>query len=217
MLQVHPREMPFPVWLRPGTSDIILFEEIILDRRFSSLPLGNASTIVDLGANIGLFSIYFANQFPRAKILAVEPDPENFELLKKNAEKYTNIQVIQAAVWDSDEPVRIDDPGLDYWARRVVAVDAQSNRSRTVRGQRIQTLLQDAEIGTVDLMKIDIEGAEKKMFAGPCDDWLKVIKALVIELHDRFDPGSSNAFYKAISDRRFSQSTVGESVFIQFH
>ena len=60
----------------------------------------------------GFASIYFANKYPGAKIIAIEPEQSNFELLKDNIAPYPNIIPIQAALWHKNEEINLIDPGL---------------------------------------------------------------------------------------------------------
>ena len=71
-------------------------------------------------------------------------------------------------------------------------------------------------LNSIDLLKIDIEGSEKEIFDLNCKGWLAATKAILIELHDRYVPGCSNAFFKAIVDRPFTHSQIDEYVFVQF-
>src|SRR5438034_61021 len=80
-------ELPQLVWARSGTSDVETFEEVFVDRHYE-IPFADFSprTILDLGANIGFASVFFAARWPRARILAVEPAADNLGLLRKNTE-----------------------------------------------------------------------------------------------------------------------------------
>jgi hypothetical protein len=75
-----------PTWLRPDSSDLLTMREVFLDRDYDFPVRDNVKYIVDAGANIGLASIFFANKYPDAKIIAIEPEKENFLLLKRNAQ-----------------------------------------------------------------------------------------------------------------------------------
>ena len=91
-----------PIYYRPGSCDPRLIYEILLKTGYKSeywLPeCINPQVILDIGANIGIASIYFTNRFPSAKIYAFEPMPENYSLLTKNITDYTNIKAFQFAL-----------------------------------------------------------------------------------------------------------------------
>src|SRR5882762_5838444 len=98
LVQIRLPGLRHPLWSRPGTSDVETFEEVFLQRQYEP-PFDNfaPSHIIDLGANIGFASVYFASRWPNAQILAIEPAHGNIELLKKNVLPWGNIKVIQAA------------------------------------------------------------------------------------------------------------------------
>lgn len=206
-----------PVHLRSGTSDVAVFKNVFLDDAHLGVALDQEPrTIIDLGANIGLVAIHYANLYPTATIIAVEPDPENFALLVKNTIAYGNIRPLRAAVWSSNIPLQIEDPGRDFWGRTVRPRDASRIIGATVPGITVTELMRQFELRSIDLLKIDIEGAEKELFESGCEDWLFSTKAILIELHDRLSPGCSNAFFGAIVDRPFAHSQVDEYVFVRF-
>ena len=62
--------------------------------------------VVDAGANIGLSTVFFANKFPQAKIVAIEPEPSNFAMLRDNVAPYPNVTPVQAALWKEDRGAR---------------------------------------------------------------------------------------------------------------
>jgi hypothetical protein len=70
---------------------------------------------------------------------------------------------------------------------------------------------------TIDILKIDIEGAEKELFTYNYENWLQKVRCIVIELHDLYRPGCATAFFKAISSREFSIFCKGEDIVITFN
>jgi len=185
------------IWLRAGTSDRHVFDEIIagdeLGFDFGVAP----ETILDLGANIGLSSIYLANRFPKARILAIEVDPSNVQLLRLNVRAYPTITVVPKAIWSRDGYVRIENPGDDPWAFRVV--DAEAGDAGAIDAVSIPTLLREHGWARADFVKMDIEGAERDLLVPGICDWLSQVSVLAIELHDRFREGCTGALEAAIS------------------
>lgn len=79
------KDYKFPIFVRGKTSDALTFWSIFIlkeHRTLDSIP--NISTIIDAGANVGYASLLFAKHYPNALIVAIEPDPNNFLILKKN-------------------------------------------------------------------------------------------------------------------------------------
>lgn len=167
-------------------------------------------TIVDLGANIGMASVYYANQYPEAKIVAVEAEASNFAALCRNVRSYRNTLPVHAAVWSGDGLVTMTTPegtdaGIDTLTFAVREGDGTQVRSVTMT-----TLMRETGISSIDLLKVDIEGAEKEVFEA-ASDWIHGIGCIAIELHDRFKPGCASALRSVTGD--FLESQRGETTF----
>ena len=190
--------------LRPGTSDLPTWAEVVgledyavverLLRQRSGLPV---RTIVDAGANIGLTSLYFAQAFPECRILAIEPDPDNFEMLVHNVRRLKDrVDCVRAAFWPVDEPLQMNpEPfrGGREWARTVRRLEDPAGGGGAGRVPVVTPSGADARLGGggVDLLKIDIEGAEAEFFADVerCRNLLARTGAIAIEVHpERIDP-----------------------------
>ncbi len=136
--------------------------------------------IVDIGANTGIWAIAMAKQYPNSLILAIEPVPLSMDNLKRNCEinKIANVIPIEKAVFGEAKDIKIYQcPGNSGSAS--IFLNSEWFQSTEVSAITLDTLLVGAP--TVDLLKIDIEGAEYqtlKYFTG----WDKVIK-LTIEVH----------------------------------
>jgi len=181
-ITVHPPQLKLPVHLRVRTSDPGVYRDVLLGREYD-LPLPfSPRHIVDCGANIGMASIFFADRYPQARIIALEPEPSNFEVLMRNVSGYPNILPIHAALWKEDGELGLC--GSSKIAFQVI-------QGRGVRAISMNTLMQEAGLDSIDLLKVDIEGAEKELFEA-CD-WIQKVRALAIELHDRFKPGCRRA------------------------
>ncbi|WP_342710762.1 FkbM family methyltransferase [Bradyrhizobium sp. B124] len=190
--------------LRLCTSDLLAFRQIFIDSEYSLKDLpASASTIIDLGANIGLATLYFVARYPRATVLAVEPELENFRLLVRNTQILgTRVHRCQAAAWTHDGHVclRTEDETnspLDSWGVQVTTTPRPSDKQ--VPCYRLSTLIEIAGFSHVDILKIDIEGAELELFAQAADDCLARIQAIIIETHDRFRPGSEATVRRALA------------------
>ena len=96
VLEMNRRDVEFPFYLRIPSFDVVTFEHVFLRQEYRFDAKTSPRTIVDAGANIGLSSIYFSNRFPGAKIIAIEPEDGNFEMLKRNTMPYDNIIAVQS-------------------------------------------------------------------------------------------------------------------------
>jgi FkbM family methyltransferase len=204
--------------LRLRTSDIAVFREVFVDSHYEWECSTPPRVIVDAGANIGLTSILYANKYPQARIISIEPDPSNFELLKNNIALYSNVTAVRAALWKEDCDLQIvgtEDNNWDFWGFRTREPQqpvAPGDRG-LVRGVTLGTLMKANDLDYVDLLKIDIEGAEKEVFEHS-SPWIGSVGAIAVEVHDRFKVGCSDSVQAATRDFDVS-SRRDKTAFIQ--
>jgi len=218
-----------PIFLRIGTADIGTFIQIFVNKEYDFVTKYQPKVIIDAGANIGLASIYFANKYPIAKIIAIEPEKNNYQMLEKNVEKYKNIIPLQSALWHKNESIRLVDTGLgtDSFITQkndeinssfqgvlshLVNENKNSSVCYQVPGMSMDKILKDYGLQEVDILKIDIEGAEVEVFKNT-SSWIKKINSISIELHDFMKKGCSESFYKG-SKGFDSEWSKGESTIL---
>ncbi len=205
LTRVHARVpgTTYDVELRLFTSDIPIFHQVFAARDYDAdcLP-EHAGTIIDLGANIGLASVFFGLRYRQARILAVEPDPDNFALLARNtAGLWPRVMAREAAAWIEDGTVslrREDAAGqpLGAWG---VQVTAAGGAPATAASCTMPTLMRTADMPSIDILKCDIEGAEADLFAADTSAWLPKVGLLIIETHEGLRPGSEAAIRAALA------------------
>jgi FkbM family methyltransferase len=212
--RLHPRRTAYPLYLRPGSTDIRVFDQVFVEAEYECLhELADVRLIMDLGANMGCSSAYFLNRFPRAQVIAVEPAAENFALLERNMAPYRGrVRTLHAGVWSHRARLAIRDaPYRDggEWTRQVRECGAAERGD--VDGVDIATLLQESGHDRISLLKIDIEGAEAIIFASGCEPWIDKVDAIAIELHDDSVFGNAtDVFFAAMAGRGFQISRSGE-------
>jgi len=206
-------EKSYEVCLRLLTSDLPIFNQVFLQSDYNSRDLPeSARSIVDLGANIGLSTVFFALKYPQARILSVEPDPGNFSLLLTNTAALGNqIQTEQAAVWKEDGMISLhseDNSGrpLGHWGVRVSSLAGENQ----VVAYKLSTLLQKVGMEAVDILKVDIEGAEIELFEVDLADWLSGTRLILIETHDRFRAGAERVVRTALEEQFEELDRSGE-------
>ncbi|HYG02367.1 MAG TPA: FkbM family methyltransferase [Chryseosolibacter sp.] len=199
-----------PIHLRPSLTDKITFKEIFLKLEYNVdlPPTLNVQYIIDAGANIGLTSVYLANRFPHARIISIEPDEENFIMLRKNTRAYSNIVPVKSALLNQKEQIDIRDVGL---GKRGMMVE-KSSTDTGMTSTSISDLMSEFHLPHIDILKMDIEGSEREVFEKNYQDWLTKTNCLIVELHDRMKPGCSTNVFKALSDYRYSFSIRGENL-----
>jgi FkbM family methyltransferase len=208
-IAAHPPGIRNPVHIRLRTTDPSTYAEILLRGEYAfDLPF-SPKTIVDAGANIGMASIYFTHRYPEANVIAVEAEASNFAVLARNVRPYPAIVPIHAALWGRDGDISVSEPDPATGARGKWAFVTHEGAGVKVRAITMRTLMEEMQVPSVDLLKIDIEGAEKEVFEA-CD-WIGDVGCLMIELHDRFKPGCCEAV-NAVA-QGFSQIRRGETTF----
>jgi FkbM family methyltransferase len=195
--------------VRPGTSDIRTLEQIFVQRQYA-VPVSPAPrTILDAGANLGASALFFAARWPDAEIAALEPEPSNFALLQTNTSRTPMIRPVFGALWSLDAPLHITNPGSEKWSFRLAAGHSGAG-AEIVPGFSIPTLLDRLHWNRLDLLKIDIEGAERDVFASN-PDWLARVDTLMIEIHDAISPGAMAAVQHATRQAGMTGSQSGET------
>lgn len=194
------------VLLREQTSDFLTFEEVILEEVYSPIAthLRNCQTIIDLGSNIGLTSLYFAARYPSCRILAVEPNPDSYAMLRANLAALIaagRCNTLQVAAWRAEEALAIyQEPGR-YSVSTVGRLTPGEKVGAGVKGMTLAEIIEHSGFDKVDLLKVDIEGSEIELFSGD-RNWLQRIRAIAIEFH-----GNSRAicdFDTVMSDSHFA-------------
>jgi len=205
----YPPGIRNPVFLRIKTSDESVYAQTLLGGQYGlDLPF-SPKVIVDAGANIGTASIYFAHKYPKTKIIAIEPEASNYKMLERNIQPYPAITPVHAALWSRDGEIGVSEADSATGVSGNWAFVTCDRPGPKVRAITMQTLMKEMKIQGIDLVKIDIEGAELEVFKDP--SWLRTVRCLMIELHDRYRPGCSEAVNPVMQG--FSKSKRGETTF----
>jgi len=193
------KHYPYPFFFRHGTSDVRVIRQIFLKEEYRDLGgEENMGRIVDCGANIGCSAFYFLSKYPDAELIAIEPDEGNFQLLQKNLEPFgERVRALQAAVWSSDQQLRVDrghsGDGKE-WSYQVRV--CRDHEQADVTALSLETLLNQFNWDRVDLLKIDVERAELELFSSGYEPWLARTRNLTIELHG---PDCEQVFLRAMA------------------
>jgi FkbM family methyltransferase len=169
--------------------------------------LGAPRLIIDAGANIGMASLYLLNRYPSVKIVAVEPDPASFELCRTNLAPFSDrVVLVQGAVWSSSGQIVFVREEQE-WNSHVR--DTQNVHAGRGSGPALETKVDSFDIpalislgggGSVDLLKMDIEGSEADVFGKGSDRWLPAMRNIVIELHG---PECEKSFHRAMEGYQY--------------
>lgn len=152
------------------------FKEIFVDEIYKFNAHDETPIIYDCGANIGMSCLYFKKVYPNAKIKAFEADPVIADILKTNLSKngIHDVEIINKAVW-------IDYDGIEFGSEGADGGSIYINGNKIkVESIRLKDLLERET--NVDLLKIDIEGAEYAVLKD-CMNSLYMVKYIFVEYH----------------------------------
>ncbi len=161
---------------RLNKGDLHAIREIWFQESYR-LPFADpVGILLDLGANIGMTSVWLAKKYPLVIVIAVEPDPRNAALARQNLElNGVAGHVIEAAIGPQD--------GTSLFAFSEHSVMGRLSESGfSVPVISVATIIKKFAVNRFALVKIDIEGGEQPLFDGP-SDWLDQTDAIVIEFH----------------------------------
>jgi FkbM family methyltransferase len=216
-IRIHLFDKGRDVELRSGTSDMRCFEKIFLAEDYRTPFPVEAKVIVDAGANVGMATLYYSYAYPNARIIAIEPESSNFKMLVRNCGNLPNVTLVEAALWHEERNLVLGNPDAAKWAFTVTdSAPASNGEPPKVAAVTIPGILKKYGVERIDILKLDIEGAELELFRNGSDAWLGSVGQIAIELHDRFKPGCAQGFYAAIGRKTFIQENRGENVFIKF-
>jgi len=183
------------VFYRSSTSDMTLMYEILFQSKYKSEYFFpdklNPKVIFDIGGNIGITSIYLASIFPDAKIYTFEPLPDNFEILTKNIQKYDNIEAFNIGLGSKNGNFKVylsDDSenfgGVSFFP------DPTGNKSDSYIScevKNINEMIEKLNIESIDLIKIDTEGAEHDILMAIHEKIIRNVSWITGELHGNQD------------------------------
>lgn len=211
-----------PVYIRKKSMDFMILDEIFGHECYNAEMKDNRhyhnyrrkfgvripQNIIDVGAHIGLSSIYYALQYPNAKIIAIEPETDNYQMLLKNTAGYANIIPVNGAISGSQIELFLHAKKLYAQNQYLKSAEYQLTTEMARSSQKIMTcgihdIMAQYDMDCIDILKIDVEGSEKEIFESNSERWLSKVKILVVEPHDFKIPGCTKAIFKAVSDYDF--------------
>ena len=215
---------------RPGTSDEGVIAQVFKngDYNFRRLRRGaelvgycelgasfkKSPLIIDAGANIGASAVFFAQAFPKAHIVAIEPEDDNFELLSENA-RGLSVKCIRAAVASKPGMIDLVDPGEGSWGFRTSTSGDGKPTGQSVNCVTINEIYQAHALDCFPfIVKIDIEGGEADLFS-QSTEWVARTPLIIIELHDwiLLRKANSRSFLQCISSHDRDFVYLGENIF----
>jgi len=167
--------------VRPKSTDVWHMHEIMIrdDYRLKKVR-GDIATIIDVGANIGVFSLCCAKRFKHAKVFAFEPEPANYKLLKKNIRmNNSNVTARQYIVADKTGKEKL-------YLSQVESAHSIVGKGPAIELQSIslEDIFKQHRVKQCTILKVDIEGGEYKVLYRTPRYLFRKIDRILMEFHN---------------------------------
>lgn len=198
---IFPRraQNPTQAVLRKNSSDTQVFRQVVVEGEYEALTdfirrQGSASQIryiLDAGANIGLTTLHLKRHYSGAEVICLEPDADNFASLARNINlnSLLNVHPMKAGLWKVEQllEVKSDTETGAEWT--FYLEESSPENPGAIQGYSIVDLLKKHNWPHLDILKIDIEGAERYIFEDPIKSaaFLGLVRFISLEIHDQFN------------------------------
>jgi FkbM family methyltransferase len=139
-------------------SQLHVLREVFISEDYRVDDLPSPGTILDLGSNIGASLIYFRLKYPEARIVGVEADPLVFPMLERNIAQFPGIELANVGVAGTTGEATLFH-NEQSWASSLKPIWPTKTQI-TIKTRSLEDLLDDFDLPSVDLLKIDVEGSE---------------------------------------------------------
>lgn len=170
---------------------VLVNEEYKVVTSYFKINKITVNSIIDAGSNIGLTTIYFKRYFQNSKVYCIEPDNENFRMLNRNLNLFTadgTVKTYNAGLMGKSGLSLIissDFRGGSDWAKQTIVSDEINLNLKSIT---IPDIINENQLQIIDILKIDIEGAETFLINNDTDtSFLKKTRCVAIEIHDEFN------------------------------
>ncbi|MCX6250040.1 MAG: FkbM family methyltransferase [Bacteroidetes bacterium] len=173
---VSLRKLEYPILIRPGTSDAhTIINNVVREEYGQVNPTTPPKWMIDAGAYTGDTTAYFLSRFPGLKIIALEPNPPSYKIAKMNLEPYGERAILlQKGLYVNDGVTFFSGDGTG------ASIDKAGFK---IDCTTVSSLMEQYSIPRIDILKMDIEGAEEAIFSSDPEKWLSSVNMLMIEIH----------------------------------
>ena len=187
--------------------ELQVMRDILLDEDYALPDMPAPKLILDVGANIGLAALYFRAQYPDAEIVTIEPDPDTFAKLEQNVGGDARIRAVNAAAAGERGEVLLFRPSGYSIASSLKRSGSDGDVYARVRAETLDGLCDELGVSHIDLVKLDVEGAELEALRG--FSRLEGVRVLIGEAHPELLGDDLDAFFGLLGGfevRRLSES-----------
>lgn len=195
--------------VRAGTSDRNILNEVFIEDFYEKeFNVKRGDVVVDIGANIGAFTILAAGK-KAGKVYSFEPFKQNYELLKQNValNSFTNVDAINKAVYNKEGEKKLILAGGGNFGGNSFAKDhwqtKESENYETVKTISLNKFLTEKRIQRIDILKIDCEGSEYEILFNASKKTLSKIKKITMEFHNFKDNKDSTKLVEFLKENQF--------------
>jgi FkbM family methyltransferase len=184
---IGPNGYNVPVVIFDNTLSRAVAKDIVEGKSYPIVPfVKNVSTVVDIGANVGLSALWFSRNYPQSRVVAVEPSPVAFALLAQNVRDWPKIQVHNVGLHAARRSASLFLGSMDAVTNSVGRSVFNSQESVPVVLEDSDAFLTAEDIAVIDILKLDTEGCERPIL-DRIRSWIPNIKVIYIEYHSEAD------------------------------
>ena len=177
------RSLDFPISFRPGGDNVTIMNDAallintVIRREYGKIqPSDDPIWMIDAGAYIGDTAAFFLSRYPGLNIIALEQWEEPYNMAIENLKPYgERVILLKKALWGSETTMRVGGDSTDASSR---------DYGFEVNCTTIPALMRQYSIDRLDILKIDIEGAELNVFASEAERWLHLVDLIIIEIRE---------------------------------
>jgi FkbM family methyltransferase len=162
-----------------------LFDEIFIYENYRLPKTLKQKIIVDIGANVGFFTLYSRQKIPNAEIFAIEADPNNYKILKENIRVnpiISNVRLFNFAIFGNEAKTSFFCNAISGWSSLFPTPEAEEIKVNTISFSKFCNI---NKIKHIDFLKIDVEGAEYDIILNDKDFFSILIKEIYLEIDNK--------------------------------
>ena len=207
LLKIHVPKDHYQYYCRIGKGDFLPGHEGHIVGRFTPKE---GDIVIDIGAHIGRYTITSSKQVGNTgKVVAIEADPDNFEILKRNIalNNLTNVLPLNYAVFSTRTRIKLYEQSASAKYNSVMLTRAAKTKNYVeVNADTLDSILKQNGINQVNWIKIDVEGAEFEVLKGSTEMLSGENVSLFVEIHNINDPSHYHNVVNFLKHRNYEMT-----------